>query len=93
MFRGSAGLKAHKGCGRKDPQQRVGIVLVVGCGSPSRLPRHGPYLSRMSVQRELRRRMRLEESIPRFEPCLPRPAREPPAGPDWIHEIKHDGFR
>jgi bifunctional non-homologous end joining protein LigD len=27
------------------------------------------------------------------EPCLPRPAKEPPAGPGWIHEIKHDGFR
>jgi bifunctional non-homologous end joining protein LigD len=26
-------------------------------------------------------------------PCLPRPAKEPPSGPDWIHEIKHDGFR
>lgn len=26
-------------------------------------------------------------------PCLPRPTIEPPAGPDWIHEIKHDGFR
>ena len=26
-------------------------------------------------------------------PCLPRPARKPPAGPGWIHEIKHDGFR
>ena len=28
-----------------------------------------------------------------LEPCLPRPAKEPPAGPGWIHEIKHDGFR
>jgi ATP-dependent DNA ligase len=27
------------------------------------------------------------------QPCLPKPAKEPPAGPDWIHEIKHDGFR
>ena len=27
------------------------------------------------------------------EPCLPRPADRPPAGPDWLHEIKHDGFR
>jgi ATP-dependent DNA ligase len=26
-------------------------------------------------------------------PCLPTPASAPPAGPDWIHEIKHDGFR
>jgi bifunctional non-homologous end joining protein LigD len=28
-----------------------------------------------------------------FEPCLPRPAKVPPTGPDWIHEINHDGFR
>ena len=28
-----------------------------------------------------------------IEPCLPRPAKKPPAGPGWIHEIKHDGFR
>ena len=27
------------------------------------------------------------------ELCLPLPALRPPAGPDWIHEIKHDGFR
>lgn len=26
-------------------------------------------------------------------PCQPKPAREPPAGPDWLHELKHDGFR
>jgi bifunctional non-homologous end joining protein LigD len=28
-----------------------------------------------------------------IEPCLPSPAKEPPAGSQWIHEIKHDGFR
>jgi bifunctional non-homologous end joining protein LigD len=28
-----------------------------------------------------------------IEPCLPSPAETPPSGPDWIHEIKHDGFR
>jgi bifunctional non-homologous end joining protein LigD len=27
------------------------------------------------------------------EPCLPSLAKKPPSGPDWIHEIKHDGFR
>jgi len=27
------------------------------------------------------------------EPCLPRPAKQPPAGCGWLHEIKHDGFR
>lgn len=28
-----------------------------------------------------------------FPPCQPQPTQEPPDGPDWIHEIKHDGFR
>jgi bifunctional non-homologous end joining protein LigD len=41
----------------------------------------------MSLPRELKRQVR------RYEPCLPRPAKVPPAGPGWIHEIKHDGFR
>jgi bifunctional non-homologous end joining protein LigD len=27
------------------------------------------------------------------EPCLPSPAKAPPSGPDWLHEIKHNGFR
>jgi ATP-dependent DNA ligase len=27
------------------------------------------------------------------EPCLPTLAREVPAGPQWAHEIKHDGYR
>jgi bifunctional non-homologous end joining protein LigD len=26
-------------------------------------------------------------------PCLPSRSAAPPSGPDWIHEIKHDGFR
>jgi ATP-dependent DNA ligase len=28
-----------------------------------------------------------------IEPCLPSPAKAPPSGPDWLHEIKHDSFR
>jgi bifunctional non-homologous end joining protein LigD len=28
-----------------------------------------------------------------IEPCLPSPANAPPSGRNWIHEIKHDGFR
>ena len=40
----------------------------------------------MSVAfRELERRVKRSVT---FEPCLPRPAKEPP-----VHEIKHDGFR
>src|SRR5262245_33558126 len=47
----------------------------------------------MSVTRELRRRLSAERSIPPFDPCLPRSADEPPTGPGWIDEVKHDGFR
>ena len=46
----------------------------------------------MSVTRELRRRLRADQTQSRFEPCLPRVAQEPLSGADWIHEIKHDGF-
>ena len=28
-----------------------------------------------------------------IEPCLPTPADKPPSGANWIHEIKHDGYR
>jgi ATP-dependent DNA ligase len=41
----------------------------------------------MSASRELQRQLK------RIDPCLPRSAKAPPAGPGWIHEIKHDGYR
>ena len=28
-----------------------------------------------------------------IEPCLPSPADRPPSGTNWIHEIRHDGYR
>jgi bifunctional non-homologous end joining protein LigD len=31
--------------------------------------------------------------IGHVDPCLPSPAKRPPAGDGWLHEIKHDGFR
>jgi ATP-dependent DNA ligase len=31
---------------------------------------------------------------PFIEPCLPSPSGEqPPTGSDWVHEIKHEGYR
>jgi ATP-dependent DNA ligase len=37
-------------------------------------------------------RHRVPAAIP-LQPCLPRRAVTPPSGRDWVHEIKHDGFR
>ena len=32
------------------------------------------------------------ECFKAFEFCLPTNATNFPAGPEWLHEIKHDGF-
>jgi bifunctional non-homologous end joining protein LigD len=43
--------------------------------------------------------MKWRSSVPKrqphgfIEPCIPTRADRPPIGPDWIHEIKHDGYR
>jgi ATP-dependent DNA ligase len=39
--------------------------------------------------------MALRRNFPEgfVEPCIPIRATRPPSGPDWIHEIKHDGYR
>ena len=28
-----------------------------------------------------------------FQPCIPTRATKVPTGPDWLHEIKHDGYK
>src|SRR5215470_3020567 len=38
-------------------------------------------------------RERTDPGLGIIKPCLPSPAKAPPSGPGWIHEIKHDGFR
>jgi bifunctional non-homologous end joining protein LigD len=43
------------------------------------------YFSRMPV-----RSVRTDGFV---DPCIPTLAAKPPAGPDWVHEIKHDGYR
>jgi bifunctional non-homologous end joining protein LigD len=46
-----------------------------------------PYISAMSL------RERTRPGLGIIEPCLPSPAKAPPSGSGWLHEIKHDGFR
>ena len=56
--------------------------------------RRGDSLGRHFYQKpamSLRERTRPGLGI--IEPCLPSPAKAPPSGPGWLHEIKHDGFR
>ena len=38
-------------------------------------------------------RERTRQGLGIVEPCLPSSAKVPPSGSNWIHKIKHDGFR
>jgi bifunctional non-homologous end joining protein LigD len=38
----------------------------------------------------LARRVRTDGFV---DPCIPSRASKPPSGPDWVHEVKHDGYR
>jgi len=37
--------------------------------------------------------VRSRRPVGHIPPCLPSRAERPPSGPEWLHEIKHDGFR
>jgi bifunctional non-homologous end joining protein LigD len=32
-------------------------------------------------------------AMPRFQPCIPVTGKAVPARPQWLHEIKYDGYR
>jgi bifunctional non-homologous end joining protein LigD len=38
-------------------------------------------------------RRRPQDFIEPIEPCIPTRVSKPPVGLQWIHEIKHDGYR
>jgi ATP-dependent DNA ligase len=48
------------------------------------------YLSSLS---SLNSRIRRSTPAGFIEPCVPSPADKPPSGANWLHEIKHDGYR
>ena len=53
--------------------------------------RCGTSIRCMSI--ELMRKRLAADRASFIEPCLPSPADKPPSGANWIHEIKHDGYR
>jgi hypothetical protein len=58
-------------------------MLVRQCDG-CRLPGAGRYFAVMIPRRVL--------PVGFVEPCIPGLAAKPPSGPDWVHEIKHDGY-
>jgi hypothetical protein len=53
-----------------------------------------PRLVKRSASRAVKPgRSRRGVPLPRFSPQLSKPVEKPPSGPQWLHEIKLDGFR
>ena len=75
------------------PTTRVALRWQVGAGLTASarfaLARDATYLPRM-LWRALVARLRPQGFI---APCVPTLATKPLVGPQWVHEIKHDGYR
>ena len=70
-----------------------GLPLLPGLKKPIARSNRLGFRRRSRYLRRMSPRLRSRPLADIIEPCLPRPADRPPAGGDWIHEIKHDGFR
>jgi len=66
----------------------IGVLIVMTLFTLARRFARGS-----SETRELQSNSSLRPRTKFIEPCLPSPAEHPPHGPNWIHEINHDGFR
>ena len=60
---------------------------------PRLFPRLSPGKSRASWIAITAPDAYLQRMFKAFEFCLPTNATKVPAGPEWLHEIKQDGFR
>jgi hypothetical protein len=90
-FGGAFLLRAVLSCApaatRQDVVATPGPSITIRIGGSGLLPRLRPptLLPRAMLSR-----------VPPtgfIEPCLPSPADKPPSGAEWVHEIKHDGYR
>ena len=62
-------------------------------GQPSDRQNIGRKLERLGFRRPSSYLRLMPPRSSFIEPCLPSPADQPPSGPGWMHEIKHDGYR
>ena len=90
---GSAGASRHSSSPTCSPPRSA---RVTAGGSARRSARtlwsDSDSRARGAILDRMLSRPRSRPIIRFIEPCLPRRADKPPAGRDWIHEIKHDGF-
>jgi hypothetical protein len=68
--------------GLTDPRAGPSAARIIR-GRGLHRPRASGYLTDMLV-------VRADGFV---DPCIPFRAPKPASGPDWVHEIKHDGYR
>ena len=71
------------------------VTEVLNPATPSQ-PRRGSHCTtQLPAASTYLRGTMLSRAAPSgfIEPCLPSSAERPPSDPNWIHEIKHDGYR
>jgi hypothetical protein len=73
------------------PSERHTAAATALMGRSS--PRFDRALRQLNLYIMVLLRERSQRTVGFIEPCLPSPAKLPPSGSGWIHEIKHDGFR
>ena len=90
--RGSSSAVRGWGSAREPslPTQQQFHLFVPYIRKPIRPSASATYISGMLFER-MRRRLAADTKF--IEPCLPSPADNPPSGSNWVHQIKHDGFR
>ena len=66
----------------------IGVLMAMILFAVARL-----FVRGNSETRQSQSNFSLRSRTKFIEPCLPSPAKHPPDGPNWIHEISHDGFR
>jgi hypothetical protein len=72
-------------------------ITIAASGKPERTGGGGPTTFGLGFQPDAAYLGAMLSRSPQpsgfIEPCLPSPADRPPDGPNWVHEIKHDGYR
>jgi hypothetical protein len=83
-------------CGAPSPSRLIpAYIKPLGANSgANQLPRGSDWAEAVSIRISgalayLKTAMRTSA----FEPCIPTRGTKVPAGPDWLHEVKHDGYR
>ena len=73
---------------------RTWVSGMAACGFHSVWKKLSAQLYASMLWRERSSRGRpLNEPAAFIHPCQPIVTKQPPSGPGWVHELKHDGYR